>query len=71
LSICVPRVVGEVITKLADTADVLIESNRPGVMERHGIGPEVLCARNSRLVSSVSERRLIGQPDAPLVNSSR
>ncbi|WP_433359823.1 CaiB/BaiF CoA transferase family protein [Streptosporangium sp. CA-115845] len=40
----------EVIARLADHADVLLESNRPGTMERHGLGPDVLCARNPRLV---------------------
>ncbi|MBS0612135.1 MAG: CoA transferase [Proteobacteria bacterium] len=34
----------------ADQADVLIEGMRPGVMERLGLGPEVLCTRNARLV---------------------
>ncbi|SEI89877.1 alpha-methylacyl-CoA racemase [Azotobacter beijerinckii] len=36
--------------ELADQADVLIEGYRPGVMERLGLGPEVLHARNPRLV---------------------
>ena len=36
--------------ELADQADVLIEGFRPGVMERLGLGPEVLRARNPRLV---------------------
>jgi alpha-methylacyl-CoA racemase len=40
----------DVITRLADSADVLIESNRPGTMERRGVGPDVLCTRNPRLV---------------------
>jgi alpha-methylacyl-CoA racemase len=35
---------------LTDTADVVIEGFRPGVMERLGLGPKVLCARNLRLV---------------------
>jgi alpha-methylacyl-CoA racemase len=35
---------------LADRADALIEGFRPGVMERLGLGPEVLTARNPRLV---------------------
>lgn len=35
---------------LADKADVLIEGFRPGVMERHGLGPAVVHARNPRLV---------------------
>lgn len=40
----------DVIARLADTADVFLESFRPGTMERRGLGPEVLCARNPRLV---------------------
>jgi alpha-methylacyl-CoA racemase len=40
----------EVIARLADTADVLLESNRPGTMERRGLGPDVLCERNPRLI---------------------
>jgi alpha-methylacyl-CoA racemase len=40
----------EVITRLADRADVFLESYRPGTMERRGLGPDVLCARNPRLV---------------------
>jgi alpha-methylacyl-CoA racemase len=39
-----------VIARLADTADVLLESNRPGTMERRGLGPDVLCVRNPRLI---------------------
>jgi alpha-methylacyl-CoA racemase len=35
---------------IADRADVLIEGMRPRVMERLGLGPEVLCARNPRLI---------------------
>ena len=35
---------------LCDTADVLIEGFRPGVMERLGLGPDILCRRNDRLV---------------------
>jgi len=40
----------EVIARLADSADVLLESNRPGTMERRGLGPDVLCERNPRLI---------------------
>ncbi len=40
----------ELVLKLADTADVLIEGFRPGVAERMGIGPEQVQARNPRLV---------------------
>lgn len=35
---------------LAETADVLIEGFRPGVMERLGLGPEQVHARSPRLV---------------------
>jgi alpha-methylacyl-CoA racemase len=40
----------EVVARLAERADVLVEGFRPGVAERLGVGPEVLCARNPRLV---------------------
>jgi alpha-methylacyl-CoA racemase len=40
----------DVALKLIDRADGLIEAFRPGVMERLGLGPEVCCARNPRLV---------------------
>jgi alpha-methylacyl-CoA racemase len=33
-----------------DAADVVIEGFRPGTMERLGLGPDVLCARNPGLV---------------------
>ncbi|MCU1430725.1 MAG: L-carnitine dehydratase [Actinomycetia bacterium] len=36
--------------RLADTADVLVETFRPGVTERLGIGYDALQARNSRLI---------------------
>lgn len=39
----------EVMT-LIDRADVLVEGFRPGVMERLGLGPEALAARNPRLI---------------------
>src|SRR5438132_4548320 len=40
----------DLLLRLADGADVLIENFRPGTLERWGIGPEVLLARNARLV---------------------
>ena len=40
----------ELVLKLIDSADVLIEGFRPGVMERLGLGPDVCLGRNPRLV---------------------
>src|SRR5215470_5303893 len=40
----------DALLRLADTADVLIENFRPGTIERLGLGPDVLLARNPRLV---------------------
>lgn len=38
------------LLRLIETADVLIEGYRPGVMERLGLGPDVALGRNPRLV---------------------
>ncbi|NVN88338.1 MAG: CoA transferase [Rhodopseudomonas sp.] len=38
------------VMTLLDGADALIEGYRPGVMERLGLGPDVVLARNPRLV---------------------
>jgi alpha-methylacyl-CoA racemase len=40
----------EVVLKLAEQADILIEGFRPGVMERLGLGPDACMARNAKLV---------------------
>ncbi len=40
----------EVVLRLVEDADVLIEGNRPGVTERLGIGPDDCLARNPALV---------------------
>ena len=40
----------EVARKLCDDADILIEGFRPGVMERLGLGPDELLARNEKLI---------------------
>jgi crotonobetainyl-CoA:carnitine CoA-transferase CaiB-like acyl-CoA transferase len=40
----------EVLLKLVDDADVLVENFRPGTLERLGLGPDMLHARNPRLV---------------------
>ena len=38
------------LKRLASKADVFIEPFRPGVVEKMGCGPEVLCALNPRLI---------------------
>ncbi len=40
----------ETVLKLVESADVLIEGFRPGVMERLGLGPDVCLARNPKLI---------------------
>ena len=40
----------DVLLRLVDTAGVLVEGNRPGVMKRLGLGWDALHARNPRLV---------------------
>lgn len=40
----------ETALKLCDQADILIEGFRPGVMERLGLGPDVVMARNPRII---------------------
>jgi alpha-methylacyl-CoA racemase len=40
----------DIALKLADQADILIEGFRPGVMERLGLGPDVIHARKPSLV---------------------
>lgn len=40
----------EVLLRLVESADILIESFRPGVMARLGVGPEVLRPRNPKLI---------------------
>jgi alpha-methylacyl-CoA racemase len=40
----------EVVLRLLDKADVVLEGFRPGVMERLGFGPDVCHARNPKLV---------------------
>jgi alpha-methylacyl-CoA racemase len=40
----------EVVKRLAAKADAIVEGFRPGVMERLGLGPEVLLALNPKLV---------------------
>jgi crotonobetainyl-CoA:carnitine CoA-transferase CaiB-like acyl-CoA transferase len=40
----------DLMLRLCDSADVLVENFRPGTLERLGLGPDVLLARNPRLV---------------------
>jgi crotonobetainyl-CoA:carnitine CoA-transferase CaiB-like acyl-CoA transferase len=40
----------EVVRRLADRADVFVQSLRPGAAHRHGLGPDDLRPRNPRLV---------------------
>ena len=40
----------EALRTLARTADILVEGNRPGVMERLGVGYEALAQENERLI---------------------
>ncbi len=40
----------EVVLRLVESADALVEGYRPGVAERLGVGPEACLARNPRLV---------------------
>lgn len=57
----------ETFLRLVETADVVTEGFRPGVMERLGIGPEECRARNPRLVYG----RMTGWgQDGPLAQSA-
>ena len=40
----------EAALKLCDKADIIIEGFRPGVMERLGLGPDIVSARNKKVV---------------------
>ena len=40
----------DALLRLADRADVFLQSLRPGLAEELGLGPDVLCDRNPRLV---------------------
>lgn len=57
----------ETVLRLADDADVFLESFRPGVAERLGVGPAVVQARNPRVVYG----RLTGWgQDGPLAHAA-
>ena len=65
----------DIARQLADRCDVVIENFRPGVMQRLGLGYEVLSARNPRLVyASISGYGATGpwvdrRAYAPVVNA--
>lgn len=40
----------ELVARLAESADVLLENFRPGVLERYGLGADELMGRNPRLI---------------------
>jgi crotonobetainyl-CoA:carnitine CoA-transferase CaiB-like acyl-CoA transferase len=57
----------DLFMRLVDTADVVVEAFRPGVVDRLGIGPEAVRARNPRIVyASISAfgqtGPLVGRP---------
>jgi len=57
----------DVVLRIADASDVLIEGFRPGVMERLGLGPDTALTRNPRLVYG----RMTGWgQDGPLADSA-
>ena len=57
----------DILLRLADGADVLVEAFRPGVAERLGFGPEVCAERNPRLVYA----RMTGWgQDGPLADTA-
>lgn len=57
----------ERVLGLLERADVLVEGFRPGVMERLGLGPDVVAARNPRLVYA----RMTGWgQDGPLAHTA-
>jgi alpha-methylacyl-CoA racemase len=57
----------EVVLRLVDAADALLEGFRPGAAERLGVGPDVCLQRNPRLVYS----RMTGWgQDGPLAGNS-
>jgi crotonobetainyl-CoA:carnitine CoA-transferase CaiB-like acyl-CoA transferase len=51
----------EVVLRLTDTADVLIENFRPGTMDRLGFGYDALCQRNPKLIYC-SEKGFLAGP---------
>ncbi len=62
------RDAAQLLLRLVASADVLVESFRPGTLERWGLGPETLREANPRLVV-VRVQRL--RTDGPVRNSRR
>jgi alpha-methylacyl-CoA racemase len=57
----------EVVLRLVEKADILLEGFRPGVMERLGLGPEECMGRNHRLIYG----RMTGWgQEGPLANTA-
>lgn len=57
----------ERLLELTDRADVFVDPFRPGVCERLGVGPDLVCSRNQRLVFT----RMTGWgQDGPLAHSA-
>lgn len=52
----------DVVKRLCKDADAIVEGFRPGVMERLGLGPDVLAAVNPRLVFGRIDRVRPGRP---------
>ncbi|MEH6551133.1 MAG: CaiB/BaiF CoA-transferase family protein [Pseudomonadales bacterium] len=40
----------EILLQMVEKADAIVEGNRPGVLEKLGLGPDVLLARNPKIV---------------------
>jgi crotonobetainyl-CoA:carnitine CoA-transferase CaiB-like acyl-CoA transferase len=40
----------QILLRLVESADVMIENYRPGTLEKMGLGPDVLMARNKKLI---------------------
>lgn len=40
----------ELVQRLAEHADIVVQNFRPGVVDRLGIGPDELMTRNARLI---------------------
>ena len=53
--------------RLCEQADILIEGFRPGVMERLGLGPDVVFERNQRMVYG---RMTIWEQDGPIASTA-